>query len=534
MLLKKHSIPFKETGYFSSFIADYLDKDQFLKPFYNRFPQLEEFEAQVQEKANHPINRDVLVEVLQKQYSQILNPTISTEASLVNIQKLSNSSTYTVTTGHQLSLFTGPLYFIYKIVSTINLAKTLQDKYKSYDFVPVFWMASEDHDFEEVNHINLFGGRVTWNSNQTGAVGRFSTEGIAGVIAELKSVLGKQYRSDELIGLLERAYTKHSNYADATRYIVHELFGANGLVIIDADDVKLKEAFMPVVKDELFNQTSYTKVTKTTTAFTEKYKEQVSPREINLFYLTDEVRERIIFEKEQYRVVGTSISFTKENLEKEIDAHPERFSPNVILRPLYQEMILPNIAYIGGGAEVAYWCQLKGVFDYFEVPFPFIMARDSVLWINKSQEQKLEKLGVTNSIFLKEEELVKHYVASNSNEKLEFDEYHQMLGAMFSEMEKIAERTDKSFVGAVKAQQTKQTKGLKNLEKRLLKAEKRRLGEEVERVRAIKHELFPNSSLQERYNNLIPFYLEYGEEFINSLLKNLNPLELKFTVLTEE
>ncbi len=534
MLLKKHSIPFKETGYFSSFIADYLNKDPFLKPFYNRFPQLEEFETQLQEKAKDPINREVLVEVLQEQYSQIQNPTVSIEASLANIQKLGNSNTYTVTTGHQLSLFTGPLYFIYKIVSAINLAKTLKDKFGSYYFVPVFWMASEDHDFEEVNHINLFGGRVTWDSKQTGAVGRFSTEGLDKVIAELKSVLGKQYRTDELIDLLERAYTKHNNYADATRYIVHELFGAHGLVIIDADAAQLKQAFIPVVKDELFKQTSHAKVTETTKGFIERYKEQVSPREINLFYLTDEVRERIVFERDQYKVVGTSISFTKEELEKEIDSYPERFSPNVILRPLYQEMILPNIAYIGGGAEVAYWCQLKGVFDYYKVPFPFIMARDSVLWINKSQGQKLEKLGITDSIFLKEEELVKHYVANNSNEKLEFDEYHKMLENMFSDMEKIAERTDKSFIGAVKAQHTKQTKGLKNLEKRLLKAEKRRLGDEVERVRAIKHELFPNGSLQERHDNLIPFYLEYGEEFINSLLKNLNPLELKFTVLTEE
>ncbi len=172
-------LSYKETNYFTPLIIDYLDQKESLKPFYNRFPTLENFEAQIQEKDQFftSAKRKVLVEVLKDQYKALQ----TSEAVLGNIELLSNTKTFTVTTGHQLNLFTGPLYFLYKIVSTINLAKDLQNKYPDFNFVPIYWMATEDHDFEEINYFNLNGKKFKWNSTQKhagkDAVGNLNTEG---------------------------------------------------------------------------------------------------------------------------------------------------------------------------------------------------------------------------------------------------------------------------------------------------------------------------------------------------------------------
>jgi len=173
-------IPFRETNYFSDFICDYLDEKPELNQFYNRFPKLENFKAQIEEKSLsvRAQSRTVLVKTLKSQYKN-LN---TSELTLNHIERLKEDTTFTITTGHQLNLFTGPLYFLYKIISTINLTKQLKEKYPKYNFVPVYWMASEDHDFEEINYFNFKGKKIQWNSNQTGAVGHFNSKGLDAVL----------------------------------------------------------------------------------------------------------------------------------------------------------------------------------------------------------------------------------------------------------------------------------------------------------------------------------------------------------------
>ena len=200
--MKVSEISYQETNKFSNLVLDYLKKDEKLKPFINHFPTLENFEKQITEKKTHSIDRLVLVDVLNKQ-----NASLSlSEKSKLNIESLKENSTFTVTTGHQLCLFTGPLYFIYKIISTINLAEQLEEKYPNNNFVPVFWMATEDHDFLEINHIHLFGKKIEWDSKQKGAVGRMNLDGFESLLTELKSVLGTSENADKLISLFEKSY----------------------------------------------------------------------------------------------------------------------------------------------------------------------------------------------------------------------------------------------------------------------------------------------------------------------------------------
>ena len=270
-------------------------------------------------------------------------------------------------------------------------------------------MATEDHDFDEINYFNFKGKKVQWNSEQTGGVGRFSTEGLKEVLEAFSEHLGSSKNAQYLINLFKEGYLEHNNLADATRFIANKLFGEYGLVIIDADDRDLKEEFIPFVKRELLEQVSFEKVTETIEELEKGYKVQVNPREINLFYLTDEIRERIIFEEGVYKVNNTDISWTKEEVLNHLDKKPENFSPNVIMRPLYQEVILPNLCYIGGGGELAYWLQLKKYFDTVEVPFPVLLLRNSVQVLSEKQEKKLEKLDISKEeLFSKQNTLLKN------------------------------------------------------------------------------------------------------------------------------
>ncbi|WP_264524978.1 bacillithiol biosynthesis cysteine-adding enzyme BshC [Flavobacterium sp. N502536] len=523
-------ISYQNSGYFSTLIQDYLGQKTELQSLYNHFPTLENFEKQISEKqANFDhANRVPLVETLKKQYQHIEISNSTKE----NIELLALPNTFTITTGHQLNLFSGPLYFLYKIISTINLTTELKSKYPAHNFVPVYWMATEDHDFEEINYFNFKGKKFRWNKESTGPVGRLSTEGLKDFLEIYSKELGSSTNAGFLKKLFEEAYLKHENLADATRFLANRLFDAYGLVILDADAADLKRAFIPYIKEELEQQTSF-KAVQETIAKLNNYTIQVNPREINLFYIEDQLRERIILEKDRYFVNHTKISFSKEEILKLLESNPEKFSPNVIMRPLYQEIILPNLCYIGGGGEIAYWLELKSFFDAVNITFPMLLVRNSVLLSTEKQAKKADQLGLQwKDLFTKPADLVNAVTHKLSAFPIDLTPQKETLVKQFEYLYELAQQTDKSFSGAVKAQEVKQKKGLDNLEKRLLKAQKRKLDSKIQRVVDLQCELFPNQSLQERQTNFSEFYLEKGDQLIPLLVQNLKPLETNFNIIT--
>ncbi len=528
--MPSHSIPYKNTGYFSKLICDYLEENKVLKPFYNRFPSLKNFKPQLEEKQKSfsEVKRHLLAKRIMYQYGD----NSLSQSTLSNIDLLKEHSTFTITTGHQLNLFTGPLYFLYKIFSAINLSEQLEKEYPNNHFVPIYWMATEDHDFEEINHFNLFGKKIEWDRKSAGAVGEFSTEGLKELKNHLKKEFGESENGKKLTQYFSDAYINHNNLADATRYLANKLFYHHGLVIVDGNDAELKKCFIPFAEKELTETLSFKEISKTTERLTALgFPEQVHPREINLFYLKENLRERIIEKEDRFYVNETDISFSKKEILKELHKNPERFSPNALLRPLYQEEILPNLCYIGGAGELAYWFQLKDYFEKVEVPFPILLLRNSALIVPKRLSEKLDKLksGI-EEMFLPQHELITKHTYKKSKIEIDFSTQKMHLKRQFKDLYKLAEKTDASFLGAVGAQEKKQLNGLDHLEKRLLKAQKRNLSDELERLRNIQDELFPNQSLQERQLNFSEFYLEYGEGLLNLLKADLEPLDMRFKV----
>ncbi|MFO0507205.1 MAG: bacillithiol biosynthesis cysteine-adding enzyme BshC, partial [Chryseotalea sp.] len=362
--MKVEKIAFEKTNSFSDFFLNYVNENDKLKAFYNHFPTLQNFEKQIAEKQQTITEqaRHVLVKSLTQQYQSIS----LTEAENQNLQALQNKNTFTITTGHQLNIFTGPLYFIYKVVTVINACKTLKEKFPDYDFVPVYWMASEDHDYEEIKSFRLYNQKYTWHTQQQGAVGRFHLNDLKKLLPQIPGE----------IGVFKDAYTKANTLAEAVRLYMHQLFGKDGLLVLDGDDKALKQSLIPVIEDDVIKQTTKKLVDKTNQDLkTVGFEAPIQGRDINFFYLKDNLRERIESNNNQYKVLNTKIEFTEDEMRLEIAQHPERFSPNVLLRPVYQEILLPNLAYCGCPAELVYWLELKEIFIHHQVTYPILLPR---------------------------------------------------------------------------------------------------------------------------------------------------------------
>ena len=526
--MKAKYISYQNTHSFSKLVLDYVNDDEFLRSFYSFRPDFNGLKKAIIAR-DFKGNRAVLVEVLNEQYSNIETNKYVKD----NINLLANTNTFTVTTGHQLNLFTGPLYFIYKIVTAINLALELKIAHPEKNFIPIYWMATEDHDFEEINHVSVDDKAINWVQKTNGATGRLSTKTVVAAVMAYKGYLGISKNGKKLASLVENAYLNNDNLADATRVLVNSLFEKYGLVIINADDAKLKKQFSEIMEQDILAQNSANLTTQTNAALTQiGYKTQVNGREINFFYLLDNLRERIIFKDNNFVVNHTKISFTKTEIITEIKNHPERFSPNVIMRPLYQEVILPNIAYIGGGAEVSYWLQLKANFDFYRVNFPVLLLRNSALLIDKRSAENLNKLAIKfEDIFLSINELQKTWLTKNSNAALSLADETRAMQTIFDQIKLNAFKIDKTLEKSAEAAKTKTKNLLTSLEKKLYRAEKRKHEVALKQIENVKNRLFPNGVLQERVLNLAPMYVNYGEDFLSSLIENFEPLGGDFTLL---
>ncbi len=528
--MQKFTFPRTQTGFFTD-QQNRLSVDQeSILPFIQRVFSKESFEKQYALKGEHyPIaNRKVLVEVLEEKYSGIS----CSEKTSGNLASLKRETTFTVTTGHQLNVFTGPVYSIYKMLHTIRLAEELNVLYPEIHVVPVFWMASEDHDFEEIRSVEVFQQRFNWDTNETGAVGRMSTNGLEELKKAIRNLFGNE-STPELDEFFD-AY-KGENYGQAFFNLIHWLFDRYGMIIVDGDDARLKSCFTTVFANELRHQNAFLEVQKTNEQLIkEGCKLQVNPREINLFYLSEGRRDRIEM-KDGKVSLSPDKRVSLEIALKEIQQHPERFSPNVILRPVYQETILPNLCYIGGVGEMAYWIQLKGVFERYNVPYPIITPRVSMLWIDAVTAKKMSKIDMPlDHVFREVAAIKKEYVQQHAPEILDFTRVDSLLDALQVSISAQAQKIDVNSEKLTAAEMVRLTKQIDNLKEKLFKAVKQQHEVHLLQIDQIIARLFPSGSLQERNMNLLSRcstgQIHSWIQYIHSIL---DPFDMDFVVIRE-
>ncbi|TAH38851.1 MAG: bacillithiol biosynthesis cysteine-adding enzyme BshC [Bacteroidetes bacterium] len=529
----KTTISLSKTGIFDRLILDYLENDPKTRDYYEIRPDIDALQQGLKIQNSRKINRPLLVEVLKEQYAFLDSPQ-DQQSVFSSIDHLLNDDVYTVCTGHQLNLFTGPLYTIYKIISTIKTAHNLSER-SGKKVIPVYWMASEDHDMDEIDHLYIYGQRYVWPVEWDGPSGKSSCHGIQPLIDQLREKFGNSEEAIHWLKILESSYRPEYSLARATRNFLHSLFGHYGLLILDADEARLKNEFVPAMLDDINKHLVEKSVGSTVDQMSENYKIQVHPRSVNLFYLSDNKRIRIDFESGQFKLQNGSKTWNRTDLSSEIENHPERFSPNVLLRPLYQEMTLPNIAIVGGPAEIAYWLELKSLFLNSGVNFPALILRNSVMFLDSQILAKMEKFKLsTSNLFETADEWIRNYIKNGPVEDFSVDSSLNDISHIITDLSRKVEHIDPTIVGSLAAELSRIQKSLKSIEEKVIRSIKKKNETEITQLQKLHDKLFPHGKLQERTENILPFLFKYGRTFIDELMSSLDPFSNQLIILKEK
>lgn len=518
------SIPLNQATSFSRIISDYLANDEKLEFSHHGLPSIDSLLKAADGRVFGSTSRRILAGALRKQYEGIQNLGVT----LQSIDALENEDTFTVTTGHQLCLFSGPLFSILKIVSAINLCRQLAQEQPKKTFVPVFWMASEDHDLEEANHVYLRGEKISWNAVQMGAVGRMNAIGVSELVSQLKDSF-----SPDFVSKIEKLLASYQadNIAVSSRHFFHELFAKHGLVILDGDDEELKRMFIPTMLDEVENSLAKTHVGSHNERLVSLgYKPQVNAPSCFLFRLEEGLRVRLDRVARDFQLADGTRKWSKEELKSDIDANPHLWSPNVVGRPLYQETILPNLGYVGGPGEIAYWLQLKSMFDAANVTFPSLILRNSATCLFPSIMKKMRSIGLDNDDIFKPEnelivELVRGQIPDLQDERDSLAELYAQIGEKLS-------KVDEGLLKSSQTEKDKAVKGLDTLESKSIRAAKRKNEELTTKVGAIMRSIKPNGIQQERQLNILEAMSVFGVDMIDNMIPVLNPLAHKMWIIT--
>lgn len=528
--MQKFTFDRQATGLYTDQQMRLLNNQEELLSFIGQAFSKENFRKQIKEKGNSftKYQREILSSVLKSKYAK---HSFSDKVQ-GNLNSLLSEDTFTITTGHQLSIFTGPLYLIYKIIHTVRLTEELKLEYPENNFVPVFWLASEDHDFEEIQSVEIFNKKIAWETDQKGPVGRFETEGLEALKKEVLSFFENQPESE-----IAEILSEYSgiNLSESTFKLIHKLFDAYGLIIVDGDDPLLKKEFIPTIEKELKEQFSYHEVLKTNKNIArEGFKLTVNPREINLFYLGEQSRERILHIEEGYFIEGKG-KLTEKELLFELHQYPERFSPNVILRPVYQETILPNLCYVGGVGEIGYWIQLKGVFEALNLPFPMIQIRTSILWIDPIISKKIAKVSLKlEDLFVDSSLVKKKYLQDFATEEVDFEVIDALTRELKTQLIEKITCLDEHLEKYAQAESVKLEKQIESIKDKLVRVTKQRHEMAMQTIDQVFERAFPNSSMQERSLNLFSLCPDGKiSAKIEFLHRFIDPFDPDFVIIRE-
>jgi bacillithiol biosynthesis cysteine-adding enzyme BshC len=515
------SIPLTQTNLLPELINDYLNNRDEINILYDYSPNYEGISNAIENKKFSDENRSILYNCLLEQHKNI-----TSEKTLKQIELLKEKHTYTVTTGHQLVIYTGPLFFIYKILHTIKLADELNNKFPDKKFIPIFWMASEDHDLAEIDHLYIFGKKLNWLYEGGGASGRLKTNTLNSLTLELKIICGENINTEKIINIFEKCYDNYS-LSEATRLLIYELFADRGIVVINADEKKFKNLLIPVLKQEIKSSFIKKEVEHTNLFLQQnKYKIQVNPRAFNFFYLQENYRERIISENHLFYTHDKKYTWTKDELLAQIEQNPEFFSPNVLMRPLFQEIILPNIVYIGGAGEISYWLQLKSMFKTCNLDLPVLLVRNSFMLIDALTQKKIEKTGFNAIDFLKNpEELISEYLDKNNTEAFDLSDEVKIVNAFYNAIKNKSVAIDASLNNYIEAEKNKTEKFLDNLTQKVKRAQKQKHENVLNQIKSIREKLLPDNALAERKENFLTYFINSGDNLFEKIYEQIQPLQ---------
>ena len=533
---------------FSKLFLDYISENaedyKKLKPFFNaHFRENEGFFKVIDSKiqnynANRYFDKHLLIDILKRQ-----NVTFKgTDKSATNIELLNSEETFAVVTGQQVGLYTGNLYTILKTLTTIRLAENLKVRFPQFNFVPVFWLESDDHDLEESNHIHVIN-----KQNELVRVGfedllsevedektKRSAEPVGNIVFDdsidginatlLESLIETDYKA-QIAEKVKEFYHSGNDYKTAFAQIMNWMFRDYGLVFIDPNDKEIKKLLTPVFEKELMSSPKLCESVITTSAELEKnYDLQVKPKVINLFFLHN--NNRLLIEprdNNRYALKNSKRRFEQEELMNILFESPELFSSNVVLRPICQDYLLPTVAYVGGPSEVSYFAQLKSAYDHYGITMPVIFPRVSSTIIENKINKFIKNYSVNFEEIFDHQALVTKVVNKLSEVKVddEISKVQDEVNKIFYELKNMTARVEQTLLSSVDTMKDRMNQNLEQFRTKLINAQAKKSDVATSQIDKVVNNIYPQHNLQERVINILYFLNKYGDSFINRLYKEI-------------
>jgi bacillithiol biosynthesis cysteine-adding enzyme BshC len=482
--------------------------------------------------------------ILNDQYSSLKNVSIKTNR---NIELLEKEKTIAVVTGQQLGIFGGPLYTLFKIITAIRLSNQLTERYDEFKFVPVFWLEADDHDFNEVRSINLLdnenqilnlGYKEEINDDDAKqSIGHIKfDESINEFFNKFESSLRDTEFKNELLVKLREWYRVGRSFKQSFKELLFWMFDEYGLVIFDPQDPQVKSLLKPIFKKEINDFALHTqKLIQTSAKLEELYHAQVKVKPVNLFYHTDDGRYSVEPVDDVFKLRRKRKQFTKDEILAEIEASPERFSPNVLLRPICQDYLLPTGFYIGGPSEIAYFAQVTPLYDFYNIETPIIFPRSSATILEKNVSSGLDKYDLNmNDIFLGLDELKEKVIADLSENNIEtaFEEASKEIELTFDKIKENIFAIDKTLVESSGRYKDRIMSSILELKTKSIKAQETKHETTIRQLTRLSNLLYPLGNLQEREINFTYFYNKYGKDFIRKIYDDISVSEFEHQVIT--
>ncbi|MBN2365846.1 MAG: bacillithiol biosynthesis cysteine-adding enzyme BshC [Calditrichaeota bacterium] len=492
----------------------------------------------LQARINAYSARPEMIQILKNQNSSYK----LSESTIHNLEKLSQDNCLAVVTGQQAGLFSGPLYTIYKILTVIKLCSKLESEYSDFSFVPLFWMEVGDSDYREINHIHILDA-----ANQLRRLKLPDTPEdfrsvylrdlpaeINDIHKELREIFVPNDFRDNILNRVEEIFAPGKKIPQAFAEWIYELLGEFGVIVLNPTDPEFSSMARPVFKSALEGQSTIQHEFEQVNQELENggFHSQIrmENNQTLLFYRGDNnARLRVDVDPPGRNYIlrspEKSVKISCDELFRQLDAHPEKFTPNVALRPLIQDWLLPTALYVGGPGEISYAAQLKPLYQLLKVAQPVFYPRVRLTLLEKKIQKALEKTGLNyQEIFRYRKKLVPFWIQHKSDQRVN----HEIDSATFA-IQNILDRLNQNVINIDPTLESAFEKtsehiqdGINRLRERVTEAASRKMENEIRQVEKVSSNLFPEGIFQERMLNIVQYLVKYGPDFINELYKSLN------------
>ncbi len=533
-------IPYNKLPGFNEFFLEYLNDYNTLKAFFNyNYKEKEGIFKSIADKEANYLNkkiftRDDLSDILMIQ-NKFFN---ASEETIKNIELLRKENTFAVVTGQQTGILTGNLYTLIKAINVYQLSLKYSEYFPEINFVPIFWLETDDHDFLEVNNVNIYNKENNLDKVEYfegGEVKERYLNPINSIIFDdfiekfkndLREKLLVTEFSEKVFDYINRSYKPGISFPIAFARFLNYLIGDLGIIFCNPADKEIKKLLIPIFEKELntYPETCE-RVIEASAIIEQKYEPQVKPQPINVFYVHND--HRYLIEPRPDNIFALKNSrqrFEKSQLMEQLYNTPENFSSNVILRPICQDYLLPTIAYIGGPSEIAYFGQYKNVYEFFEVNMPVIHPRTSITLLENRITNFISKNGIMLEELYDEKKVTSKFMNKINELKVDdiFNNLKDELNALYYSFGIDLERIDKNLLNTFKSKNEKYLETLEYIKQKFVESQVQQNESAILKLKSTIQSVYPDETLQERYINIVYFINKYGFDIIRKLIDSID------------